>query len=80
MKCVSMLALVLVIVGALNWGLWGFFQFDLVAWICGGNTTGLSRLIYSVVGLAGLWTLRLLPHFKHFSGCCSGKGKGGCCK
>lgn len=75
MKCVSKLALVLVVLGAINWGLWGFFQFDLVAWLCKGNTTGMARLIYSIVGLSGLWSLRLLARCKHIWGCCSGKGK-----
>lgn len=78
MKCLNTLALVLVIIGAINWGLWGFFQFDLVAWIGGGNTTGFSRFVYSLVGLAGIWSIR---HLK-CSGMskCSTKGKGGCCK
>ena len=47
-------ALVLMVVGALNWGLWGIFQFDLVAALFGGNTSPLSRIVYSLVGLAGL--------------------------
>lgn len=68
MKCITILAFILVILGALNWGLWGFFQFDFVAWLCGGNTTWLSRLIYAIIGLAGLWSLRLLPRCKHL--CC----------
>lgn len=50
-------AYILVIIGALNWGLWGFFQFDLVAWLFGGNTSWLSRIIYGLVGLSGLWCL-----------------------
>jgi len=54
---INVLAYILVLVGAINWGLWGFFQFDLVAWLFGGNTTMLSRLIYAVVGLAGVWSL-----------------------
>jgi len=54
------LALILVIVGALNWGLVGIFSFDLVAWICGGSTTWLARIIFAVVGLAGLWCISLL--------------------
>jgi len=53
----GVLAYILVIVGALNWGLWGFFQFDIVAWLFGGNTTWLSRLIYALIGLSGLWAL-----------------------
>lgn len=72
MKCISSLAFVLVIVGALNWGLWGFFQFDLVAWLCHGNTSGLSRVIYGLVGLSGLWSLRMLRHLRHLC-CCNPK-------
>lgn len=82
MKLLNCLALILVIVGALNWGLWGFFQFDLVAWIGGGNTTWLSRLVYSIVGLAGVWGLGFIGKCK--SMCCNDhdhKGSGGgCCK
>lgn len=80
-KVLNCLAILLVIVGALNWGLWGFFQFDLVAWICKGNTNGLARLIYSVIGLAGVWNLGLLGKMKCICNCCkcschSGKGSG----
>jgi len=53
-------ALVLAIIGAINWGLVGIFQFDLVAWIFGGQTGGFSRVIYTLVGLAGLWCISLL--------------------
>ena len=42
------------IIGAINWGLWGLFQFDLVAALFGGQSASLSRVIYSLVGLAGL--------------------------
>jgi len=48
------IALVLVIVGALNWGLVGLFQFDLVAALFGGQATPLSRLVYILVGLSGI--------------------------
>ena len=48
------IALVLVIVGALNWGSIGLFAFDLVAFICGGQTAVISRIVYAVVGIAGL--------------------------
>jgi uncharacterized protein len=58
-KAVSIVALVLMVVGALNWGLWGIFQFDLVAALFGGNTSPLSRIVYSLVGLAGLVGLSL---------------------
>jgi uncharacterized membrane protein YuzA (DUF378 family) len=54
------LALVLVIVGALNWLLVGLFQFDLVASLFGGQDALLSRVIYTLVGIAGIWTISLL--------------------
>jgi len=54
------LALILTIVGSLNWGLVGLFKFDLVAWIFGGQDALLSRIIYSVIALAGLWCITLL--------------------
>ena len=50
-------ALVLVIIGAINWGLIGFFNFDLVAAIFGGQEALVSRIIYAVVGLAGLYAI-----------------------
>ena len=53
-------ALILMIVGSLNWLLVGLFQFDAVAWLCGGQTATLSRIIYAIVGLAGLWSVSLL--------------------
>lgn len=53
-------ALVLAIIGALNWGGIGLFGFDTVAFLCGGQMAILSRIVYSVVGLAGLWCITLL--------------------
>lgn len=53
-------ALILTIIGAINWGLVGFAKFDLVAWLCGGQTALISRIIYALVGLAGLWCVTLL--------------------
>lgn len=53
-------ALFLTIVGALNWALVGIFQFDLVAWIFGGQGALLSRVIYTLIGLAGIWCISLL--------------------
>ena len=53
-------ALVLVIVGAINWGLIGFAQFDLVATLFGGSTVILSRVVYALVGIAGLYSIKLL--------------------
>lgn len=54
------IALILVIVGALNWGSVGLFRFDVVSWICGGQGSVLARLIYTVVALAGVWCVSLL--------------------
>ena len=54
------IALILTIIGALNWGSIGLFSFDVVAWICGGSATVLARVIYTVVALAGLWCISLL--------------------
>lgn len=55
-------ALVLVIIGALNWGLIALFQYDLVASIFGGQAAIFSRLVYGLVGLAGLYCITLLFH------------------
>jgi len=60
MKTLQIIALILTIIGALNWGLIGLFDFDLVASIFGGVTTTASRLIYSLVGLAGIINIGLL--------------------
>ena len=54
------IALVLTIIGGINWGLIGLFQFDLVAWIFGGQDAIVSRVIYTLVGLAALWCVSLL--------------------
>ena len=54
------LSLILIIIGALNWGLIGLFQFDLVAALFGGMTGVISRVVYTLVGLAGLWGITLL--------------------
>ena len=59
-KMLDRIALILTIIGALNWGSIGIFQFDVVAWICGGQAAVISRIIYTVVALAGLWCLSLL--------------------
>lgn len=59
MKIIDKIALVLIIVGALNWGLIGIFNFNLVAAIF-GDMTLISRIIYGLVGLSGLWGIKLL--------------------
>lgn len=55
MKLMDIIAAVLLVVGGLNWGLWGAFEFDLVAAIFGGNTAVLSKILYIVVGLAAAY-------------------------
>ena len=54
------IALILSIIGSQNWGLVGIFQFDLVAWLFGGQDALLSRIVYALVGLAGHWCISLL--------------------
>ncbi len=60
MKLIDRIALILVIVGALNWGSVGLFGFDCVAFLFGGQMGTFSRIIYSLVGIAGLWCITLL--------------------
>ncbi len=54
------IALILCIIGGLNWGLIGLFQFDLVAWLFGGQGEILSRIVYSLVGVSAVWCISLL--------------------
>jgi uncharacterized membrane protein YuzA (DUF378 family) len=54
------IALILSIIGCVNWGLVGIFQFDLVAWLFGGTGSLFSRLVYTIVGLSGLWCATFL--------------------
>lgn len=54
------LALVLSIIGSLNWGLIGIFGFDLVGWLFNGQGSVVSRIVFTLVGLAGLWCISLL--------------------
>lgn len=54
------LSLILIIIGALNWGLIGLFQFDFVAALFGGMAGTVSRVIYTLVGLAGIWGITML--------------------
>ena len=53
-------ALSLVIIGALNWASIGIFSFDVIAWLFGGQSAAISRVIYTIVGLAGIWCFSLL--------------------
>ena len=54
------IALILTIIGGINWGLIGIFQFDLVAWIFGGQSAIISRIIYTLVALGAIWCISLL--------------------
>jgi len=54
------ISLVLAIIGAINWGLVGLFRFDLVAFLFGGTGAVLSRIVYTLVALAGIWCISLL--------------------
>lgn len=67
MMVIDRIALALSIIGGINWGSVGLFKFDIVAWICGGQAATVSRVIYTLVGLAALWCISLL--FKHDCRC-----------
>lgn len=54
------IALILTVIGGINWGLVGLFRFDLVAFICGGSGTLLARIIYVIVAIAAIWCISLL--------------------
>ncbi len=62
---IDKICLVLSIIGCLNWGLVGLFSFDLVAWIFGGSGMLLSRIVYTVIALAGVWCISLLFRGEH---------------
>ena len=60
---ITLISIIFVLIGAINWLLVGLFRFDLVAWICGGNATIVARIIYGLVGVAGVWiTYDLIAH------------------
>ncbi|MFC4772012.1 DUF378 domain-containing protein [Enterococcus hermanniensis] len=61
MKYLDIIALVLLIIGGVNWLLVGLFEYDLVAAISGGSTTILAKIIYIVVGLSALYCLKFIP-------------------
>ena len=60
MMIIDRIALILTVIGALNWGSIGIFGFDVVAWICGGQMSVLSRIVYTIVALAGVWCISLI--------------------
>ncbi len=60
MMIIDRIALCLTIIGAINWGSVGLFSFDIVAWLFGGAGSAISRIVFTLVGLAGLWCISLL--------------------
>lgn len=54
------IALILTIIGALNWGSIGLFKFDIVGWIFGGQSAVISRILFTIVAVAGIWCISLL--------------------
>ena len=60
MMIIDRIALILTVIGALNWGSIGLFSFDIVAFICGGQMSVLSRIVYTIVALAGVWCISLI--------------------
>lgn len=60
MRIIDRIALILSIIGGINWGLIGLFKYDFIAAICGGQTATFSRVIYTLVALAALWCITLL--------------------
>lgn len=59
MKTLNKIALILCIIGGLNWGLIGFFQFDAVAWVFGGQDSVISRILYVIISIASIWCISL---------------------
>lgn len=57
MKAFDVLCAILLVVGGLNWGLWGLLEFDLVATIFGGNTAMLAKVVYTLVGVAAVYQI-----------------------
>ena len=62
-NCLDIVALILIIIGAINWGLIGFFRFDLIASLF-GQLSAISRIIYAIVGIAGIYSLILFWKLK----------------
>lgn len=78
MKVIRFIVMLLLVIGALNWGLIGFFQYDLISDMFGGMSTGAARIIYAIVGLAGIYGIGFLCRC---CGCgCKCGPNCGCCK
>ena len=80
MFAISIISMILIIIGALNWGLVGFFNYNFISVIFGGaaagDYSGFDRFIFAIIGLAGLWGLSFLAKLNLL--CCCKKSKG-CC-
>ncbi len=63
-KALNFTALTIVIIGAINWGLIGFFNFNLVGMLTGGGTSFIARIIYALVGIGGLYMLTMYSKFE----------------
>ena len=72
MKAIRFIVMLLMVIGSLNWGLVGFFGYNLVGDIFGGEMSAGARVVFAIVGLAGLWGIGLLCR------CCKGGGGGSC--
>lgn len=70
MVVVRFIVYLLIVIGALNWGLWGFFQYDLVADIFGGPSSGWSRFVFAIVGLAGIYGISFFGRVCSCHKCC----------
>lgn len=64
-KTIDWIALLLIVIGAINWGLVGFFQYDLVGSIFGGTSSLASRIVYAIVGIAGIYGLTFFDAVTH---------------
>ena len=62
------IALVFAVIGGLNWGSVGLFRFDVVVYICGGQTSTLSRVIFTLIGLSAIWCVSLLFRERDIAG------------
>ena len=71
----DVIALILTVIGGINWGLIGIFQFDLVAWLFGGQGAVLSRIIYTLVGIAAVWCISCSGTMTSLKSKCTAKSR-----
>ena len=80
MKCVRFIVLLLLVIGALNWGLVGFFQYDVIAEVFGGMMNMAARVVYAIIGIAGLIGLKFLCKSSCGCGCRGARGCRASCR